>query len=208
MAFDFVLIILAGYLIGAIPFGLIIGKLVRGIDVREYGSGNIGFTNVLRNVGPGAGIATLILDIGKGAFPAWLGGVIIGGDDMAIAQVVAAMAAVIGHNWSIYLKFKGGKGVDTSVGGLIAMSPLIGLACMAIGVTVIFTTRYVSVGSMSGSFSSIPILSPLVIMGKQPVEYLFYGVIATVLIVFRHRDNIANLRAGTERKLGQKGEKR
>jgi len=208
MAFDFVLIILAGYLIGAIPFGLIIGKLARGIDVREYGSGNIGFTNVLRNVGPGAGIATLILDIGKGAFPAWLGGVIIGGDDMAIAQVVAAMAAVIGHNWSIYLKFKGGKGVDTSVGGLIAMSPLIGFSCMAIGVTVIFTTRYVSVGSMSGSFSSIPILSPLVIMGKQPVEYLFYGVIATVLIVFRHRDNIANLRAGTERKLGQKGEKR
>ncbi|MDD5093560.1 MAG: glycerol-3-phosphate 1-O-acyltransferase PlsY [Dehalococcoidia bacterium] len=208
MAFDSAIIILIGYLLGAIPFGLLIGKLTRGIDVREYGSGNIGFANVFRTCGAKAGLATFVLDIVKGTLAAWLGGKIIGGDHMAVGQVMGALAAVLGHNWPVYLKFKGGKGVDTSVGGLIAMSPWIGFASLAIGLVVILITRYVSVGSMTGSFSSIPILIPFVVTGNQPAEYLIYCVIVTILIVYRHRDNIANLRAGTEHKLGQKGEKR
>jgi len=208
MILKFIVIILIGYSLGAIPFGLIIGKLAHGIDVREYGSGNIGFANVLRVAGAKAGIATLIGDVAKGALAALIGGIIIGGDIAGIAQVVAAVAAVLGHNWSIYLKFEGGKGVDTSLGGLIAMSPWVGLACLATGLIDIFISRYVSVGSMSGAASSIVILVPLVALGHQPVEYLIYGIIVTVLIVFRHRDNIGRLRSGTESRLGQKGEER
>jgi glycerol-3-phosphate acyltransferase PlsY len=183
MALEFTIIILIGYFLGAVPSGLLIVKCVRGVDVREYGSGNIGFANVARTAGAKAGVATLILDVGKGTLAAWLGGVIVGGDHEAIARVVAALAAVAGHNWSIYLKFKGGRGVDTSLGGLLAMAPLVGLACLAI-------------------------LAPLVRWGDDPAEYLIYGVAVTILIVFQHRDNIARLYAGTERKIGQRGEKR
>lgn len=217
MIFDVVFVILLGYLLGSVPFGLIIGKLVRGIDIRKYGSGNIGFTNVLRNVGVTAGAATLICDISKGAIPTLLAATIVGDNtaelgsitfDDQSAQVVAAVAAVIGHNWSVYLKFQGGKGVDTSLGGLLAMSPLIGVACLVLGVAVIAITRYVSLGSMIGGCSGVVILAPLVATDHEPVEYLVYAIIVAGLILLRHRDNISNLRTGTERKIGQKGEKR
>ncbi len=208
MVLEFTVVILIGYLVGSIPFGLIIGKWIRGIDIREYGSGNIGFTNVLRTVGAKAGIATLILDVAKGAVPAWLGGEIVGGDATAAGEIAGALAAVMGHNWSVYLKFAGGKGVDTSLGGLIPMSPWVAAVCLVIGAVIIRTTRYVSVASMSGGIIASLVLTPLVITGNEPAEYLIYGIAATILIVLRHRDNIANLRAGTERRLGEKGEKR
>ena len=208
MVIKFVSILLLGYLLGAIPFGVLIGRMARGIDVRKYGSGNVGFANVMRTAGTKAGIATLVLDICKGVAAALLGALILSGDMAPLAQVMGAVAAVIGHNWSIYLKLEGGKGVDTSLGGLIAMLPLVGVACLGIGLIVIFTSRYVSVGSMVGATSSVVILIPLVILQHQPVEYLIYGIVVAVLIIIRHRDNIANLRAGTERKLGQKGEER
>ncbi|MFO8101944.1 MAG: glycerol-3-phosphate 1-O-acyltransferase PlsY [Dehalococcoidia bacterium] len=210
-------IVALGYLLGAIPFGLIVGRLVKGIDIRQYGSGNIGFTNVLRTVGVKSGIITLLADIAKGAVPALLGGIIIGGNTADIGgltfddqggQVVAGIAAVVGHNWSVYLKFGGGKGVDTSLGGLLAMSPLAGVICLLIGVGTIVKSRYVSLGSMVGGCSSIIVLAPMVAADYAPLEYLVYGVIVTVLIILRHRDNIRNLRAGEERKIGRKGEER
>ena len=212
-----VVIILLGYLLGAIPFGLIIGKLARGIDVRQYGSGKTGFANVLRTAGGRAGAVTFFADVGKGIVATLLGGIIVGGStatagpltfDFQGAQVVAAVAAVAGHNWSVYIKFEGGRGVDTSLGGLIAMSPFIGLACLAIGLIVISVSRYVSLGSMSGAGSSILILIPLVALGHEPAEYLIYGTIATALVIYQHRDNIGRLRAGTERRLELKGERR
>ena len=217
MIFDLLIIILLGYFLGAIPFGLIIGKLARGVDVREHGSGKIGFANVLRTAGAGPGALTFASDIGKGMLAAWLGGIIVGGRTAAIgpltfdfqaAQVVAAMAAVVGHNWSVFIKFEGGRGVDTSLGGLIAMVPFVGLACLATGIIVILVSRYVSLGSMSGAGSSILILVPLVSLGHQPMEYLIYGTIATALVVYQHRDNIGRLRTGTERRLELKGEQR
>ena len=162
MITSIILVILVAYFIGAIPFGLIISKYFKGIDVRKHGSGNIGFANVLRIVGYKAGAATLVADISKGVIAVLLAGVIIGEQhssagsltiDLTIMQVVAATLAVIGHNWSIYLKFHGGRGVDTALGGLIAMSPWIGLACLAIGVLVMAIVKYVSVGSMIGTAS-------------------------------------------------------
>jgi len=217
MLLKLVVIILLSYLLGAIPFGLIIGKLARGIDVRKHGSGKTGFANVLRTAGAKAGVLTFAADVGKGILAALLGGIIVGESaamvgplvfDFEAAQVVAAIAAVAGHNWSLYIRFEGGRGVDTSLGGLIAMSPLIGLACLAVGLIVILIWRYVSLGSMSGAGSSILILIPLVALGHEPVEYLIYGTIATALVVYQHRDNIARLRAGSERRLGLKGEQR
>ena len=214
MIFKLLVIILLGYFLGSIPFGLIIGKVARGIDVREHGSGKIGFANVLRTAGAGPGALTFASDIGKGMLAAWLGEIIVGGStatigsltfDFEAAQVVGALAAVAGHNWSIYIKFQGGRGVDTSLGGLIAMSPLVGLASMAAGIVVILVSRYVSLGSMSGAVSSVLILLPLVFLEHQPVEYLIYGTIATALVVYQHRDNIGRLRAGTERRLKSGG---
>jgi glycerol-3-phosphate acyltransferase PlsY len=210
MIWKFSVIILLSYFLGSIPFGLIIGKLARGIDVREHGSGKIGFANVLRTAGAKAGAFTFAADVGKGILAAGLGGIIIGEStatvgpltfDFQAAQVAAAMAAVAGHNWSVYIRFDGGRGVDTSLGGMIAMAPFIGLACLATGIIVILVWRYVSLGSISGTGSSILILVPLVALGHQPVEYLIYGTIATALVVYQHRDNIARLRAGTERRL-------
>jgi len=217
MIFKLLAIILLGYFLGAIPFGLIIGRLTRGIDVREYGSGKTGFANVLRAAGAGAGALTFAADVGKGILTAWLGGIIVGEStamvgpltfDFQAAQVLAAMAAVAGHNWSVFIRFEGGRGVDTSLGGMIAMSPFVGLACLATGIIVIVVWRYVSLGSMSGAGSSILILIPLVSLGHQPVEYLIYGAIATALVIYQHRDNIGRLRTGTERRLGRKGEQR
>ncbi|MCL0050315.1 glycerol-3-phosphate 1-O-acyltransferase PlsY [Dehalococcoidia bacterium] len=217
MIFKLLAIMLLAYFIGAIPFGLIIGKLVRGIDVREHGSGKTGFANVLRTAGAGAGALTFAADVGKGILAVWLGGIIVGEStavvgpltfDFQAVQVVAAMAAVAGHNWSVFIRFKGGRGVDTSLGGLIAMAPFIGLACLATGLVVISVSRYVSLGSMCGAGSSILILIPLVALGHQPAEYLIYGTIATALVIYQHRDNIGRLRAGTERRLKLKGEQR
>ena len=217
MALEIAVIILLGYLIGSIPFGLIIGKLRRGIDIREYGSGNTGFTNVLRTIGVKEGAVTLVADIAKGAIPALLGGTIIGDSTAEIggltfddqgAQVVAALAAVIGHNWSVYLKFQGGKGVDTSTGGLLAISPVAGLICMAIAISTMLKSRYVSLGSIVGGCCSIIVLAPMVAQDYEPVEYLVYAVIVALIIILRHRDNIERLRNGTEIKIGQKGERR
>ena len=217
MVSKLVVTLVLGYLIGSIPFGLIIGKLFRGVDVREYGSGNIGFANVLRTAGVKAGILTLLADVGKGALAAVIGGIIVGEGIVTIgalnigiqgAQVMAAVMAMVGHNWSPYLRFSGGKGVDTALGGMIAMVPLVGIGCLAIGLAIIFGSRYVSMGSMLGAFSSVVILAPLVALDYRPMEFLIYGVAVTILIVFQHRENIARLRSGTERKLGQRGEKR
>ncbi|MBT9162240.1 MAG: Glycerol-3-phosphate acyltransferase [Dehalococcoidia bacterium] len=210
MILQLMVIIPLSYLLGAIPFGLIIGQLARGIDVRQYGSGKTGFANVLRTAGVRAGAATFFADVGKGILAVLLGGIIVGGSTATVgplifdyqgAQVIAAMAAVAGHNWSVYIRFEGGRGVDTSLGGLIAMSPFIGLACLAIGMIVILVWRYVSLGSMLGAGSSILILIPLVALGHEPVEYLIFGTMATGLVVYQHRDNIGRLRAGTERRL-------
>lgn len=206
-----VAIAMLGYFLGAIPSGLIIGKLSRGVDVRRYGSGRIGFANVLRTAGGKAGAATFCADVGKGALAAFLGGVIFGGTasgtftfDFQGAQAVGAVAAIIGHNWPVYTRFEGGRGVDTALGGLIAMCWWAGLGCLAVGLAIIFTSRYVSLGSMIGTFSSVVILAGPAAVGYQPVEYLIYGMVATCLVVFQHRDNIARLRAGTERRLGEK----
>ncbi len=203
-----ILSFLAGYFIGAIPFGYIIGRAGYGIDVREYGSGRTGFANVLRTLGVRAGIATLILDLAKGAGGAIAGAAIAGGDLLVFGKAAGAFGAVVGHNWPVYIRFRGGRGVDPALGGLFAMVPFAGAICLGFGFLTIFLSRYVSLGSILGSVVSVCVLGPLAGYGCVPKAFLLYAAAATALIIARHKDNIQRLLSGTERRIGEKGERR
>jgi glycerol-3-phosphate acyltransferase PlsY len=183
------------YLIGSIPFGLIVTRLGGAGDLRAIGSGNIGATNVLRTGHKGLAVATLILDVLKGALPVWLAGRY--GPDMA---VVAGLGAVLGHCFPVWLKFQGGKGVATALGVMAVLTPLVALLAVLLFVAVTALTRYVSLGSMLGAVAACVL------------AYLFDHVQATelylaltLLIVAKHAGNIRRLLAGTESKLGAAG---
>jgi glycerol-3-phosphate acyltransferase PlsY len=204
---EFAAVVIGSYLIGSIPSGLIIGKLRR-VDIREYGSGNIGTTNVLRTLGARYGALVLIADVFKGVIAVLLARYIIGSP---MSEMAAGFAAVAGHDWSLFLKFKGGRGVATSLGGILPMAmwaPLAAVAGVVIFIAIIALTRYVSLASIMGSLSAVVAMAVFMGMDRVPWEYLVYigGVVA--LIIFQHRDNISRLRSGTESKLGQKGERR
>jgi acyl phosphate:glycerol-3-phosphate acyltransferase len=210
------IIILLGYLLGAIPFGYIVSRYYAKKNILKFGSGKTGTTNVLRTAGSKAAAMVMIGDLLKGVFAVVLAGLIFGNDLLVIgsfgmgtlvAQVVAALAAIVGHTWSIFLKFKGGRGVTTFFGGLIALCPPAAL----IGGEVFFVsagiTRYASFGSILGVVTAYVILVPLTVIYKFPLEYLVYALIGGLMIIVLHRDNINRLVAGTERKIGQKAEK-
>jgi len=207
---QFVIVVIAGYLFGSIPFGTLISRRNARIDVRQHGSGKTGATNVLRTIGGKAAAMVAILDLSKGALAVIFAGLIVGrgylvvGDfalGALVAQVLAALAAMAGHNWSIFLKFRGGRGVATFFGGLIALCPpaaLFGGEILIIGAGL---TRFVSLGSIAGVVGTYTILVPLTIMDGFPIEYLAYALIGTVVIVAMHRDNVKRLISGKERKL-------
>ena len=202
----FAAIIVFGYLLGSVPFGLLLGKLC-GVDVRKYGSGKTGATNVFRVLGAKAGIPALIADVGKGVTPVLIARFTLGPG----GEVAAALAAVVGHNWPVYLRFRGGRGAATSLGGLAAMSwpvSLLAPVSLAVFAIVVAFSRYVSLGSMTAALSVLVLMIPLVALNRIELIYLIYGVLAPGLIVFQHRDNIARLVAGTERKLGERGGRR
>jgi glycerol-3-phosphate acyltransferase PlsY len=205
MVVKFVAVIFLGYLLGAIPFGLIATRLIRGIDIREYGSGKTGVTNVLRTAGKRASSIAVIGDAAKGAAAVLFARFLL---QSLLAEIAAALAAIVGHNWSIYIKFQGGRGVTTFFGGLLAMYWPAVLICGGgvLGITAL--TRYFSLGSIVGVSSSFLIMLPLAFWGKQPIEYLIYTGAGACLILFQHRDNIQRLRLGTERKLGEEAKKR
>ena len=204
---EFVAVVIGSYLIGSIPSGLVIGKL-KGIDVREYGSGNIGTTNVLRTLGARWGAIVLIADVLKGVIAVLLARYII---ETPTGEMAAGFAAVAGHDWSLFLKFKGGRGVATSLGGILPMAmwaPLAAVAGVVIFIALIALTRYVSLASITGSLSAVVAMAVFMGMDRVPWEYLVYIVVVVALIIFQHRDNISRLLSGTESKLGQKGERR
>ena len=208
---QFVAVVILGYLLGSIPFGLLVAKKWARVDVRQYGSGKIGMTNVLRAAGKKAAAMVLVLDLLKGVLAVVFAGLIIGGGyeevggfglGILVAQVLAALAAVVGHNWSVFLKFKGGRGVVTFFGGLSVLCPpaaIFGAEIFVIGAGL---TRYASLGSIAAAVGTYTILIPLVIMNRFPIEYLAYTLIGTILIFVMHRDNITRLLSGRERKLG------
>ena len=204
---EFVAVVIGSYLIGSIPSGLVIGKL-KGIDVRDYGSGNIGTTNVLRTLGARYGAIVLIADVFKGVIAVLLARYII---ETPTGEMAAGFAAVAGHDWSLFLRFKGGRGVATSLGGLLPMvmpAPLSGVTGLGVFVLVALASRYVSLASIVGSLSAVVAMAVFLGMDRVPWQYLVYIVVVVALIIFQHRDNISRLLSGKESKLGQKGEKR
>ncbi len=206
-----------GYLLGSVPFGVIISRRMAKVDVRQYGSGKMGMANVLRTAGKKAAIIVFALDLAKGALAVVFARLIVGGDYLEVggfalgalfAQCLAALAAVAGHIWPVFLKFRGGRGVVTFFGGLVALFPpaaIFGGEVFVIGSAL---TRYVSLGSIAGIVGTFAILAPLTIMEGFPVEYLGYAVLGAVLVIVMHRDNIARLLSGKERKLGESAERR
>jgi glycerol-3-phosphate acyltransferase PlsY len=216
MVFNLIIVAVIGYLLGSIPCGLIAAKLTGGADVRKIGSGKTGATNVLRGGGKKAALLTVIGDLAKGAVAVIIAMLLVGSQELSwgsltldvhIAQVIAGLTAVVGHNWSVFIKFQGGRGITTFFGALLAIYYPVALGCggvIVVGVALL--TRYASLGSISGAIFSFLIMLALVLLINMPAEYLIYTGVGMGLIIFRHRDNIQRLRAGTERKLGEKGE--
>ena len=204
MPISSVVFVLIGYLLGSLPFGLIIGHLSTGVDVRKHGSGSTGMTNVLRTIGRPAAAIVLLLDMGKAILAVTMTKFLI--DSPEIYPIVG-LATIAGHNWPIFTRFKGGKGTAAGWGALIALSPLAGLVAGIVGLTLIAVLRYVSVGSIISSVSGGLALIVLSINGSEPLAYSWYGAIGPLLILFRHRDNIGRLSRGEEHKLGKPFEK-
>ena len=213
----FASVVILGYLLGSIPFGLLISRRSAKVDLRQHGSGKTGATNVLRTAGKKAAALVAMLDVSKGVLAVIFAGLIVRGDYLVVggfglgilvAQVLAALAAVLGHNFPVFLKFKGGRGVATFFGGLVALCPvaaIFGGEILLIGAGL---TRYASIGSIVGVVGTYSVLVPLTIFSGFPIEYLVYTLIGTIIIVVMHRDNIKRLINGKERKLGKKAETR
>ncbi len=196
----YVVLVPLGYLLGSVPFGLIAGRVFGGVDVREHGSGNTGMTNVLRTVGVRVAALVLALDMGKAVAAVALARAF--GDSPGV-EAATAVAVVVGHNWPVFVGFKGGRGAAAGWGGLIMLSPISGLVATAIGLPIIAAWRYVSLASVLAASSGATTLVVLSIIGVEPLPYAWYGAIVAPLIVVRHKGNIKRLLRGEERKLGQ-----
>ncbi|OEU50279.1 MAG: acyl-phosphate glycerol 3-phosphate acyltransferase [Desulfuromonadales bacterium C00003096] len=191
---SFVLVLLAAYLIGAIPTGLLLTRLTGGGDIRQTGSGNIGATNVYRTGGPKLGVLTLIGDAFKGLLPVLLASTLLDYDPIHTGAV--AVAAFLGHCFPVYLGFKGGKGVATALGIYLVLSPLAVLGAFLIFAGLVWKLRYISVGSISAA-AAIPLL---VWLTTRSLPLLLTTIVISSIVVLRHRTNIQRLFAGTENK--------
>lgn len=192
------------YLIGAVPTGLVVARVYKNVDITRVGSQRTGATNVLRTLGPGAAAVVFLGDGIKGVIAVVLANALTGGD--ALVASAAAIAAIVGHSYSVFIGFKGGRGVTTGLGALIVFAPLAALVAVVLGAILIAITRYVSLGSMVGAASGGLALCGLALSGAQPTPYAFYGLGAAAFIIASHRDNIARIASGTERRLGERVE--
>ena len=201
------IVLVAAYFIGAIPFGVIIGRLWRGVDIRSYGSGGSGATNANRTLGAGAGAAVLISDVSKGIAVAAIVRWVVVGDGWLIAS--AGTIAVLGHMFPVYIKFKGGKGVSTGLGALAVISPIAAAIALS-GVGIAAVTKYVSLGSIIGSSLSLGLLVifsafELSVFGwDHDLWYLLFAIPVPILILWSHQSNIERLAKGDESKLENK----
>lgn len=196
MASKIIIVSVLSYIIGNISVSYLIAKYAAGIDIRKYGSGNAGATNVLRTLGKKAGVAAFLGDALKGVIAVVLGRLIAGED----GQIFAGLFVVIGHNWPIFLNFKGGKGIATTIGVMTAINPYIVAAIVPIGIVIIIITKYVSLASIMGM-----IIFPIIMLfTHQNMKLVLFSFILSIMALYRHRTNIKKLMEGTESKLGQK----
>ena len=191
------LLLAIGYLLGSMPNGYLAGRWLKGIDLRQCGSGSTGATNVLRNVGKGPALVVFLLDVGKGALAVLLAKS-FGLNDWV--QVLAGLAALAGHIWPVWLGWKGGKAVATGLGMFLGLAWPVGLACFGLFMAVISLSRIVSLSSVVAAIG-LPVL--MVLAGASGAS-ISVSVVASVMVLWRHRSNIERLIAGTEPKIGQK----
>jgi acyl phosphate:glycerol-3-phosphate acyltransferase len=197
--FSSVLLVLCGYVLGSVPTGFLAGR-AWGVDVRREGSGNIGMANVLRTTGKWPAVVTMVGDMLKGFAPVFLARLVT---ENAWVIAAVALAAVIGHCWPVFLRFKGGKAVATGAGTTIALAPVVGLLLFAFWWAVVLVGRYTSLGAIS-----VMIVTPVVFwLTGQPLPYVLYTIMGGSLVLWRHRENARALAKGTERKIGQKAGK-
>ena len=204
------IVAIIAYLIGSINFSVILSKKMAGFDVRDKGSGNAGTTNMLRSVGKKAAAITLVCDILKGVVAiliAMLMNKIFPNSNGALLVQIAGVAVILGHTFPIFFKFKGGKGVATSLGVLIMSNWQIGLICLVFALILIILTQMVSVGSIAAAIL-YPVLTIFIPQNYiLPGNYIIYSVVLTVIIVFNHRENVKRLLSGTENRISFKGTK-
>ena len=198
-----VVFLILSYFLGAIPTAYLVGKAVKGIDIREHGSKNVGATNVFRCVGKEWGSFVLAFDILKGFVAVTLWPHVTSEPLSVLFLFVCGIIAVFGHNWTIFLRFKGGKGVATTLGILLGLFPKTVLCALAVALVTMFTTKYVSLGSILGALV-FPIF--FFIFNRNMDQFLVFFIIVLlmmVLIIYKHRKNIERLKNGTENKIGK-----
>ncbi len=191
------IVALAGYLLGSIPFALLMARHLGTADLRLIGSGNVGAANVMRVSGVKAGVAVAALDALKGAFSVLIAEQI---SSSPTAPAVAGVAAIVGHIYPVWLRFRGGKGVATACGVFSILTPLALVLSLAVFVAAVSLTKYISLGSLLASIA----LPPLAYAAGSPASAVMAAVAAASIIVFRHRSNLARLRSGTERRIGMR----
>ena len=197
------LLVPAAYLLGSVQPGLVVVRLAQRRDVREVGSGKTGMTNVLRTAGKRAAALVFALDVAKGALPV-LAAASVSGD--ARVEAAAATAVLVGHIFPVFAGFRGGRGVATGVGAAMALLPWAGVAGVAVFAPVVLLTRYVSLGSVLGAAAAAGAFVVAAVVGGVPAPHLWFAVVCGPLIIGMHRDNIARLLNGTERRIGERVE--
>ncbi len=201
-ALTYALAVLLAYLLGSIPTGYLVARRSGNVDLLRQGSRRTGATNVLRTVGRRAAAIVFAGDFAKGAAAVAVARLVSQGDPLADA--LAGLAVVLGHNYSLYLRFRGGRGVVAGLGSLLVISPAAMLAAAALAFSVIAATRYVSLGSILGACSVPLLLLLLAVTLGQPLPHLAYGLLGSAFVIASHKDNIGRLLRGTERKLGER----
>ncbi len=204
MILEYAATVVAGYLLGSVPFGLIVGYLWLGRDIRESGSGKTGTTNVLRTAGKTAAAVVVTSDIAKGMVPALLGRLVFENDGAAAA---GAAAAILGHVWPVFAGFRGGRGVATSYGGILGLTPLIAAFFPLLLVIPVGVTRYMSLGSILGTPVAAGAVVIVAAMGSVPWPFAFYAIFVALFVEYQHIPNIRRLLAGTEPKMGKGGDR-
>ena len=187
------------YFLGSISWGYMLLQLKMGVDVREYGSGRTGMSNVLRTGGVKSAAVVLTLDIAKGVIAVVIARAVIG---TTAAEVSAGLIVLVGHNWPVFLQFKGGRGILTALGGLALMVPVAAIIATATFIAITALSRYISLGSVVGVMIAALAILALALAGVNSGTYMVYGFIAAAMIVWQHRDNIRRIRDGNERRLG------
>ena len=200
---EHVLVLPGAYLLGSISWGLIVGRVSRGVDVRKYGSGATGMTNVLRLLGPRMAALVLVADLSKGIVAVLLARLLT---DNPLTEALAGILVIVGHNWPVFSRFQGGRGVTTALGAMAVMSPIAVAATVATFVPTIAISRYVSLGSVAAVAVAMIAVPILVVASVEPWEYLIYAGVGGPIILWRHRGNIRRLLEGTERRMGKEAE--